>query len=373
MAEMRIPPHLFARGGVWYVKKVVRGERRRESTGVKVLGEKELKLAIRRQKEIEDGWDTEARGWQAAQVPTFGEWWQTYYATYTAKKVKGEIADRPIVNQVLPKWKRLLLTQITKSMCERHLQSRAKDLCSGSVNRERGLLQAIFQRAIEEGLLERNPFMGIERGKNNVRTRVVTREEQTKLNAVLNPELQRWLVVMLGTGLRIQECRALTVGDLDRVHRTIAVGDAAKYSKHRSVPLFLSVEEAIDAQQAAKGRLWRASSQRYWQVLSVAAKTAEIPHISPHALRHSFGTRYIQAGGDIFVLSKIMGHASVQVTEKQYVHLVKTDLVARSLGLDLGLTEPQPGGSPKIGPSPINHTKYTAISTFGESTMEVKA
>jgi hypothetical protein len=40
--------------------------------------------------------------------------------------------------------------------------------------------------------------------------------------------------------------------------------------------------------------------------------------------------RWIQAGGDIFKLSKILGHASVAVTEERYAHLLKDDRVAAS-------------------------------------------
>ena len=57
---------------------------------------------------------------------------------------------------------------------------------------------------------------------------------------------------------------------------------------------------------------------------------AKIPALTPHSLRHTFGTRWLQAGGDIYKLSKILGHSSVAVTEAHYAHLLKEDLVAAS-------------------------------------------
>jgi integrase len=65
-------------------------------------------------------------------------------------------------------------------------------------------------------------------------------------------------------------------------------------------------------------------------VLAEGAARAKIPVITPHALRHTFGTRWLQAGGDISKLSKILGHSSVAVTEAHYAHLLKEDLVAAS-------------------------------------------
>ena len=55
-----------------------------------------------------------------------------------------------------------------------------------------------------------------------------------------------------------------------------------------------------------------------------------MPHLTQPALRHTFGTRWLQAGGDIYKLSRILGHSSVAVTEAHYANLLKEDLVAAS-------------------------------------------
>ena len=64
---------------------------------------------------------------------------------------------------------------------------------------------------------------------------------------------------------------------------------------------------------------------------------------TPHALRHTFGTRWLQAGGDIYKLSKILGHSSVAVTEAHYAHLLKEDLVAASQQVKIPIA-PRTGG-----------------------------
>ena len=60
----------------------------------------------------------------------------------------------------------------------------------------------------------------------------------------------------------------------------------------------------------------------------VLAEGAVRAHVTPHTQRHAFGTRWLQAGGDICKLSRILGHSSVAVTEAHYAHLLKDDLVA---------------------------------------------
>ena len=48
--------------------------------------------------------------------------------------------------------------------------------------------------------------------------------------------------------------------------------------------------------------------------------------IHPHMLRNNFAKRFLMSGGDIYTLSKILGHSSVTVTEEAYLDLQNEDL-----------------------------------------------
>jgi integrase len=50
--------------------------------------------------------------------------------------------------------------------------------------------------------------------------------------------------------------------------------------------------------------------------------------------------RWLVGGGDVFTLSKILGHASVAVTEKHYAHLLRENIQAKADLVDLGLGLP---------------------------------
>jgi integrase/recombinase XerD len=41
--------------------------------------------------------------------------------------------------------------------------------------------------------------------------------------------------------------------------------------------------------------------------------------VHPHTMRHTFSKRYLQNGGDLFKLSRELGHSSVQVTGNVYL------------------------------------------------------
>ena len=46
----------------------------------------------------------------------------------------------------------------------------------------------------------------------------------------------------------------------------------------------------------------------------------------PHSLRHTFATTYLRRGGDLYHLSRILGHSNVRTTDI-YLHLVSADLI----------------------------------------------
>ncbi|MBX3159530.1 MAG: tyrosine-type recombinase/integrase [Deltaproteobacteria bacterium] len=45
------------------------------------------------------------------------------------------------------------------------------------------------------------------------------------------------------------------------------------------------------------------------------------PALRLHDLRHTFASLFLIDGGDIFKLSKILGHSSVAITERTHAHL----------------------------------------------------
>ncbi len=100
--------------------------------------------------------------------------------------------------------------------------------------------------------------------------------------------------------------------------------------RDRDVPMQPDARVAPEEQVEEEGKLWTQNPERLREVLAEGCARARIPNLTPHALRHAFGTRWLQAGGDIYKLSRILGHSSVAVTEAHYAHLLKEDLVAAS-------------------------------------------
>ena len=60
--------------------------------------------------------------------------------------------------------------------------------------------------------------------------------------------------------------------------------------------------------------------------LTKYAKRIGLTHIHPHVFRNNFAKRFLMSGGDIYTLSRLLGHSSVTVTEQAYLDITQDDL-----------------------------------------------
>lgn len=364
-----LPPNLFQRGKFYTVKKMVNGVEKKLSTG-----KTDFKSALRRYHEIMKAWNDGESGWTSkADVPTFAAYFaQDYRPTHTVLKTpaRGTAAnpvyrDDSLVKSFLgfvhktTKVANLPMDRVTATMAQawanfrradtytRKVGGKAYPVSQGTVTREMAMIQAVFQQAIVDKLIEDNPFEHIAREKYKARQYVLTPETQGKLMAKLSERFQRWLVFMIGTGLRIEESIGVDPArDLNFSKRHVTVTRKTQGTKKnvQDVPIIDSyVLDVLQEQLTVEGALWAHSQNWFRAKLATAAKQAGIKHLSPHTLRHTFATRYLQGGGDIYVLSKILGHSTVSTTEKVYAHLLTDDLHERSRGVKLGLRPAEPG------------------------------
>lgn len=135
------------------------------------------------------------------------------------------------------------------------------------------------------------------------------------------------LSLLYGSGLRISEALGLTSNDFPAGARTLRV--TGKGGKTRIVPLLPASLEAVQAYRklcpfvadperalfrgARGGPLQPAIIQREMQKMRSALGLPETA--TPHALRHSFATHLLSAGGDLRAIQELLGHASLSTTQ----------------------------------------------------------
>jgi len=142
------------------------------------------------------------------------------------------------------------------------------------------------------------------------------------------------LLLLYGAGLRIGEALGLTKsmveGLLKASQDTLSV--TGKGNKMRLVPLLPQVLEALKAYRdacpyaaalgprdaffvgARGGPLDPAIVQKRVRDIRRALGLAD--SVTPHALRHSFATHLLGAGGDLRTIQELLGHASLSTTQR---------------------------------------------------------
>ena len=144
------------------------------------------------------------------------------------------------------------------------------------------------------------------------------------------------LETMYGSGLRVSELMALKCEDVDL--RARLVRPFGKGGKERQVPLGDGAHDTLTAYLASARPLLLAKkpptpflfvtrqggpmTRRHFLILvkAYAREAGIVRTISPHVLRHSFATHLLSGGADLRAIQEMLGHASVQTTQR-YTHV----------------------------------------------------
>ncbi|MBT5917453.1 MAG: tyrosine recombinase XerC [Alphaproteobacteria bacterium] len=135
------------------------------------------------------------------------------------------------------------------------------------------------------------------------------------------------LTLLYGCGLRISEALGLNVEAAPKQDHMVITG---KGNKQRMVPVLEIVRTAIADYSGmcpyprdddsplfvgARGkRLHPSVVQKQVKLLRAALGLPETA--TPHALRHSFATHLLSAGGDLRTIQELLGHASLSTTQR---------------------------------------------------------
>lgn len=133
------------------------------------------------------------------------------------------------------------------------------------------------------------------------------------------------LALLFGAGLRRGEVSGLALEDITD---GCAIIRRSKGNKSRSVPLSAPVQDAINEwascldhgpllRQVDKGdniRLAGMSGEGIRRRLLVLSRRAGVSSFRPHDARRSYASTLLDAGADLCVVARLLGHSSVQVT-----------------------------------------------------------
>ena len=217
-------------------------------------------------------------------------------------------------------------------------------LAPSSVSRAVSAARGFFRFLMLDGHIKRHPAEDIHTPQNNSRLpQFLSEEEMERL--LFAPDIKTdigvrdraMLEILYAAGLRVSEMCSLSTSDVDI--DTALVTCHGKGSKQRRIPIGKSAVHWLQRYLGMRKRLGNEAKpelflhrgrqmtrQTAWAIIKTYAAQAGVPDISPHTLRHSFGTHLMQHGADSRSVQALLGHADISTTEI-YTHI--TDLHMR--------------------------------------------
>ncbi len=317
---------LYRRGRVWWMSFIYKGKRYRKSTETE-----DRKLARRIYDKVK-GEIAEGKWFERlpGEERTFREMMQKYLDEYASKKVSARsfqgYAKKPI--SYLGDY---LVSEITpKIINEYKIRRRNDGVGPSTINRELATMKRAFNLAIKEWeWIRDNPVSRVSmEEENNRRDRWLTYEEEERLLEVCPEWLKELVIFALNTGMRLSEILSLEWRAVDLFRKTITVFKS-KNKELRTIPINDTVFEILKNKAKVKSiktnLVFYTDKHTMFLKTSVdhafkkALKKASIKDFRFHDLRHTFATRLVQSGIDLYKVQSLLGHKSPFMTQR-YAH-----------------------------------------------------
>ena len=210
-------------------------------------------------------------------------------------------------------------------------------------------LKAFLNFCVKREYLTLSPARNISKLKEKkVECDFITEDEMIMLyNQIENRVNKISLLILFYTGLRIGELAGLSLSDMDDDDHMIHLHHTRKQAKisdefknpqsKRTVPcprkLYDMVKQFMI--ESEKEFPFFNEYRNFYYALNKISKPVLGRTIHPHTLRHSYASMMINAGVDIYTLSRLLGHQSIETTTKVYAHLYKDKLIEISEKMEL--------------------------------------
>jgi integrase/recombinase XerD len=232
----------------------------------------------------------------------------------------------------------LFLDDLTRARIAKFEAAQLRRVSPSKVKHYRAALSGVFNVAVRHDRIDVNPCRSLDPIRiDNARFRFLTPKEWRVLSAALAEPYRSVCEMSVLRGMRCGEILNLEWRDIDADQDTVTIR-VAKGNTRRVIPL--EGASAVLARQPRRGKLVfpsRKGGKRTVAMLTkhvnAVAREAGIEDFTFHDLRHTFASWYVQRGGDLYRLQRILGHTGPAMTQR-YAHLRIDDL--REVGTKTG-------------------------------------
>ena len=236
-----------------------------------------------------------------------------------------------------------------------------------SVKTIRGVLRPAFQMAVDDGVLNKNPFGFQLAGvvvNDSVTREAITKEQMNKFLKFVHDDnvyckYYEVIYILFHTGMRISEFCGLTISDIDLANNIVNIDHQLQRTSDmkyildttktdagtRKLPITQDVADCFRAiledrkkpryEKMIKGHTGflfldkngNPEVAMHWQHrLNHMVKRyndiyrVQMPNITPHVCRHTYCSNMAKSGMNPKTLQYLMGHSDISVTMNTYTH-----------------------------------------------------
>jgi integrase len=293
----------------------------------------------------------------------FRERFEREYAEYRQAPSTQMMEHRTYEICVRPKLGNAIISELSRRDFQDLFHHLSKDLkiSNERVNRTRQILCCMFNQAVNWELVQVNPVIKTRPlpQRSYIREEAIPFLTQDEVKLLLD-----WLRIhdvwlypkvrtLVNTGIRYGEMKGLRVQDIVRgpngmylkVSRTYCryskkVLERTKGKRSRMIPLGAGLSQMLLEEGRGKkpdapllwsnweeGGFATKFRKHFWDAMEASG----VHRVRIHDLRHTFAVHFLERGGQIFDLQKLLGHHSIRLTER-YSHFSEA-MSERSRGL----------------------------------------
>jgi integrase len=244
---------------------------------------------------------------------------------FSEQKLTRLLEFTPLANSALDK--------INKALIASYIQSRHGKVAVATINRELATLRRILYLAHDWNEIAAVPRIKMLKGERSREFVLSHQQEKIYLEAAPQP-LKDVAIVLLETGLRLGEALALKWTDIEldaangKKLGYLFVREGKSKNARRHVSLTPRAQEML-VNRSLESKSEYVFANHFGDPYLVTS----LDHLHAklrvdlqlpkdcviHSLRHTFLTRFGEAGADAFTIKKVAGHSSVTISER-YIH-----------------------------------------------------
>lgn len=323
-------------------------------------------------------------------VSDYIEYWMKTYKLNKIEPTSYSRMYRTYISHIKPTIGDKMIGEITTSVVQNLIDEYAiptnsdkKSLARSGLKKILHLLSPAFAMAVQEKIITENPCDNVVVPKESCVLKAKKEQwalDDTQIEQFKESALCRYkstgeycsrdaivLLLMLNTGTRVGEMQALKWSDVDEDKKTIRITRTVQNnirdwnpkgekkiqkrikaspkttSGNRVIPIndtissYLEILQGYDERHGIQSEYVACTSvgtmtdtRSLQRSLDRVSRRMNLPpehKLTLHTLRHTFGSVLLRKGVNIAVISKLMGHANINVTLQNYIHVLQEEQV----------------------------------------------